>query len=123
MNQFKRHLSAPSSFAKIYIAGPIDVIKQTCRHWCKKNPSCVNVSETFFIYCGGEENGAIVEFLNYPKFSSTPKEIFFKAKALGFELKESTAQDSFLITTPDYTHWWSDREQKWTSSELVRSSL
>ena len=123
MDQYKRHLSAPSSFAKIYIAGPIDVIKQTCRHWCKENPSCVNISETSFIYCGGEETGAIIEFLNYPKFSLSDKEIFVKAQALGFKLKLDTAQDSFLIATPESTYWWSDREQKWSSSELVKSAL
>ena len=123
MNQFKRHLSAPSTFAKIYISGPIDVIKQTCRHWCKENPSCVNVLETSFIYCGGEETGAIVELLNYPKFPLSDKEIFAKAKELGFKIKETTAQDSFLIATPESTHWWSDREQKWSSSELVNSAL
>lgn len=123
MNQFKRHLSVPSTFARIYISGPIDVIKQTCRRWCKENPSCVNVSETSFIYCGGEETGAIVEFLNYPKFGACSNTIFDKAKDLGFRLKEETAQDSFLIATRELTYWWSDREQKWTSSELIKSAL
>ena len=120
---FKRNLSAPSFFARIYISGPVGVIKQTCRHWCKANPSCVNISKTSFIYHGGEETGACVELLNYPKFPSSESEIFEKAKDLGFKLKEDTAQDSFLIVTPELTHWWSDREQTWTLSEMTRSAL
>lgn len=120
---FKRHLTAPFFSARIYISGPLGVIKQTCRHWCKENPCCVNISKTSFIYPGGEETGACVELLNYPKFPSTAEEILDKAKSLGFRLKEDTAQDSFLIATPKLTHWWSDREQTWTLSEITRSAL
>jgi len=42
---------------------------------------------------------------------------------LGFEIKAATAQDSFLITTPTTTHWWSDREQTWSLDDITRSAL
>lgn len=123
MDQFKRHLSAKSYWARIYISGPVAEIKQTCRHWVKENPCCVNVSKTSFIYPGGEETGACVELVNYPKFARSSEEILEAAKALGFEIKAATAQDSFLIATPTTTYWWSDREQTWSLDDITRSAL
>lgn len=101
-----------TQFARIYLSGPIDIIKQKCREYCKKNPLCVNVQETLFIYDGGEEYGACVELINYPKFPKHIKAIRAIAKDLALELREVTYQDSILVMDSEQTVWWTSRERK-----------
>lgn len=105
-------------FARIYISGPIDIIKHVCRQFCKEQSLCVNISETLFIYKGGEEFGACVELINYPKYPKRDREILGIAIELASCLKGSTYQDSVLIMTPDNTFWYSDREKGFTFDEV-----
>ena len=71
----------------------------------------MTVEPTRFIYTGGEETGAVVGLINYPRFPSTPEAILFRARELAMRLLEATCQHSVLVMTPDQTQWISKREQ------------
>ena len=115
---YKRTSFVETFFARIYVSGPIDIIKQVCREYCKTESLCVNVSETLFIYKGGEEFGACVELINYPKFPTPSREILHKATVLASDIKDATYQDSILIMTPENTFWYTDRERVFTIDEV-----
>jgi hypothetical protein len=115
---YKRTSRVETFAARIYASGPIDIIKQACREYCKSESLCVNVSETLFIYKGGEEFGACVELINYPKFPIPNREILHKATELASNIKDSACQDSILIMTPDDTYWYSDREREFTLNDV-----
>lgn len=96
---------------KIYISGPLDVIEQTCRKECLEEGLCVTVEPTRFIYTGGEETGAVVGLINYPRFPSTPEAITDRATQLALDLLDATFQHSVLIMTPTRTEWITKRQQ------------
>lgn len=99
-------------YAKIYIAGPIEVAKQIIRRECLKEGLCVTIEPTLFIYTGGEEYGYVVGLVNYPRFEKTKKDIEERAFALMNILLSETYQHSAMMVTPDFTKWISKREQQ-----------
>lgn len=90
-------------YCNIFVAGDISVIKQVCREHCLKIGLCVTVTETVYIYTGGEEVGAIIGLINYPRFPEDSHKIILKATALGRLLMERCFQKSFSITMPGKT--------------------
>lgn len=92
-------------WARIYLSGPLDVIKHVCRDFCWSVGLCVNVAPTKFIYTGGEETGAIVELVNYPRFPKEPNEIDAIAKDLAKRLRDETKQRSVMTMNPMKTTW------------------
>lgn len=96
---------------KIYLAGDIEIIKQTCRQYCHKIGLCITINPTLFIYTGGEEYGVEIGMINYPKFPDTNTNLLNKAKELATLCRESAYQDSYLILTSDTTIWNSLREK------------
>lgn len=99
---------SPTYWARIYIAGDVATIKQVCRELCMDG-LCVTVEPTTYIYTGGEEAGAIIGLINYPRFPSAPDEILSKAEALAMKIMERCCQHSFSIMTPETTTWHSRR--------------
>lgn len=97
-------------WVEIAISGPLDVIEQVCRQFTLEHPRCVTVEPTRFIYTGGEETGARVRFINYPRFPSTPEEIRTKARVLAELLLIATCQHSVLIQDPEETVWLTLRD-------------
>ena len=95
---------------RIYLSGPLHVIEQTCREECLDEGLCVTVDPTRFIYTGGEEVGACVGLLNYPRFPEDPLEINRRALNLANRLLCATCQHSVLIVRPDKTEWITKRE-------------
>lgn len=89
----------------LYMAGDIEVAKQCIRKICFKNGMCVTVSPTVYIYTGGEENGFVIGFLNYPRFPKTREEIWDTAKRTAVVLREELCQWSYLLVAPDKTSW------------------
>ena len=73
---------------------------------------CVNVQPNKYIYTGGEETGAVVELINYPKFPEDKDEIRSKAWCLAVRLRTATQQHSVLMMTPDETRWLSERRSR-----------
>ena len=92
-------------WVKIYISGPIYVIEQTCRKYCMHCPVCVTVDNTKFIYPGGEQVGAVIGLINYPRFPASNDKIEDQALDLSIKLLKATHQDSALIMTPEWTQW------------------
>lgn len=98
-------LVEPTYQIRIYISGPIEVIKQTCRTECLRQGLCVTVDPTTYIYTGGEEAGAVIGLINYPRFPTTPAELDARARTLALKLLDDTKQHSVLIITPSDTQW------------------
>lgn len=101
--------TVPTYWARIYIAGDLATIKQVCREQCMAVGLCVTVEPTTYIYTGGEESGAVIGLINYPRFPATPEEIYSKARELGELLMVRCCQHSFSIMAPDNTVWFSRR--------------
>lgn len=93
----------------IFMAGDIAVAKQICRRFCFANGLCVTVSPTDYIYTGGQQAGFVVGLINYPRFPSSPEELFSTAARLAKDLMFDLCEESFSIETPESTHWFSRR--------------
>lgn len=72
----------PTHWARIYIAGPIDVAKQIIREGL-----CATITPTDYIYTGGEEAGIVVGLIDYPRFPKPVDEITNRAVDLGHKLR------------------------------------
>lgn len=84
------------------MAGDVSAAKQACREYCMGG-LCVNFVETDYIYLGGEQTGFYVELINYPRFPSTPEDLWSRAKELSELLMNRCCQKSYTIMTPDVT--------------------
>lgn len=99
-------------WTKIYISGSIHDIEHICRRFCGEESLCVTVSPTRFIYRGGEEIGAEIGLINYPKYSAQDDVVLDKTKKLAEVLLNETFQDSVLIMTPRSTYHYTKRKAK-----------
>ena len=99
-------------WAKIYVSGPLDVIRQACRKSCLEEGLCVTIEPTTFIYTGGEERGTVVGLVNYPRFPSTQDKIYKRARKLALLILEKTYQHSVMVMTPDETWWFSKKDEE-----------
>jgi hypothetical protein len=97
-------------WVKIYVAGDIKSIEESCRRFCMDG-LCVTVTPTKFIYTGGQEDGAEVGLVNYPRFPSTPEGINIRAEVLAEQLMKDCCQLSVLVVTPGKTTWFSRRKE------------
>ncbi len=98
-------------WARIFIAGPIEVAKQVLREECMREGLCVTIEPTAYIYTGGEEAGYVVGLNNYPRFPMSEHQMDARAKALALLLLERTYQHSCMVQYPDTTVWFTKREQ------------
>lgn len=98
-----------SFWVKIYLSGSIEIIKNTCREYCLKVGLCVTMKEVLFVYTGGEECGAEIGLINYPRFPDTENSIMAKAIDLANRCRNASFQHSYLILTPLETIWNSTR--------------
>ncbi len=89
---------------RIFIAGNIDIAKQYCREYFYDNPGCVTITPTTYIYTGGEEEGVIIEFINYARFpyDKTPKDHIME---FTITLAKKLCQKSCSIQFSDETHY------------------
>lgn len=95
----------------IYLAGDLTIIHQECRKYCKEVGLCVTVEPTLFIYTGGEEYGARIGLINYPRFPDTQENIFKKAVELAHKCREATYQHSYLVMDNEKTVYHSTRPE------------
>ena len=108
LQQIKKSFSP--EFHDIYIAGKYNTARNTCRAFAERG-TCVNVSETTYIYKGGEEKGVKVSFLTYPRFPEYKGMVMRNdAIDLGMLLMKDLRQESFMIHSHDGTVWFSQRE-------------
>lgn len=108
----KHDLTQKTYWVRLYLSGPIEVAKQIIREHCMNRPVCVNVSPTLFQYTGGEEQGYVVEFVQYLRFPVDELLIMDTAVALAEKLVDGTHQWSVMIMDPTETRWLSGREDK-----------
>lgn len=104
-------ISVPTFWARLHLAGDIEVAKQVCREDCFREGLCVTVEPCDYIYTGGQEAGYVVGLINYPRFPATPDAITARAKALAIALMERGFQHSALVMTPDATEWMTRRPE------------
>lgn len=97
--------------ASIYIAGDVEIIKQVCREYCLDVGLCVTVTPTTFVYTGGEESGAMIGLINYPRYPSTQDAITQRADDLAKQIMLRCCQWSFSVVTPKETLWHSRRPE------------
>ena len=104
-------MNCKTYWVKIYIAGPIWLIEQVCREYVLKG-GCVTITPTNYIYTMGEESGAEISLINYPRYpKDNPQEdLLLEAIELGGLICERCAQGSFTVMTPHDTHFFSRRK-------------
>lgn len=70
--------------------------ERICQEFVNDNPKCVTVTSTKFIYTNGSESGAIIGFIQYPRFPEWISEI----KKIALELAEilMTELNQFRVT-------------------------
>lgn len=105
--------SVLTSTVHLYIAGDIDTAKQLLRRECypPNEGLCVTVEPTTFIYTGGEEQGLVVGFVNYPRFPKTPDQLWRRAVSVAFKLMPALCQWTCLLVAIDRTEWFSLRPE------------
>ena len=78
----------------------INLVKSICQRHCDKIGDCVTVTPTDFIYTNGNEKGAIIGFIQYPRFPREEDFIKENAIKLANELMIALSQYKVTITTP-----------------------
>lgn len=91
--------------ARVYPAGDIETAKRWLRRHCYEHGLCVTVEPTTFIYTGGEETGLVAGLVNYPRFPSTPAEVFERARHIAEALVVECCQTAALVVGTDRTAW------------------
>jgi len=97
--------TVPTYTVTVYIAGDIETARRWLRRECYQAGLCVTATPTTFIYTGGEEAGFAVGFVNYPRFPSTPEEIWARAVIIAGELTIECCQRTALVVATDQTRW------------------
>lgn len=101
----------PTYRVEIFMAGDLGEARKTCRDFCMAVGLCVTVTPTEFIYTGGSETGVCIGLVNYPKFPSTPEEIWRKAKSLADHLRIDLCQWTYLLVASDKTEWVNEKPE------------
>lgn len=103
--------TAPRTVIQIYIGGSRHFATEACREFVIRNPLCVSVQETDFVYSYGLESGVCVTLVNYPRFPMRKKALLSLARKLGYHLMERLYQGSFMIQDDAKAIWFSRRKQ------------
>lgn len=82
---------------------PYGAIEHICKEYCNETGFCVTVTPTKYIYTGGEEDGAIVGIINYPRFFSTPELLKERALILAEKLRDILNQYRVTVVMPEET--------------------
>lgn len=106
-------VSEPTYKINLYMAGDITFAKRFLRKECypPNKGLCVTVISTTYIYTGGEEEGFIVGFVNYPRFPTTKDLLWDRARGIAIKMLSELGQFSCLLVGDDRTEWLSDRPE------------
>lgn len=105
-----KRIEAPSYPISIFMAGDIAAATDYTRRYCDEQGLCVTITATTYVYTKGQGAGFVVGLINYPRFRSTPEELWATAEAVAAYLRERLYQDSYTIQAPDKTVWFSHRQ-------------
>lgn len=89
-------------WVRIYIAGDYAQIEECCRTYCETG-FCVNITPNNYIYKYGEQSGAMIELINYPRFPGEHPLIYERAKDLAMQIGYQVHQRSWTIMDPQHT--------------------
>ena len=78
----------------------LSIVKSICKRHADKVGDCVTVTPTDFIYTNGNEKGAVIGFIQYPRFPRDEDVIKNNAVKLANELMIALTQYRVTITTP-----------------------
>jgi hypothetical protein len=78
-------------------------LRSLCQQRCDRGGLCVSYTETTFYYKDGNEPGAIIGLINYPRFPSTKKQLKEKAIDLAYILMMVANQHKVSIVFPEKT--------------------
>jgi len=104
--------------AKIYIGTydtekdftrPVAEVKEACQFYVNDTGLCVNVQDTWYAYSdgsgnGGNERGAVVELIQYPRFPKPEEDITELALELAEILMERMNQKRVSVITTNKTY-------------------
>ena len=113
-------VSSPTLNVRIWITGDVNKIRDVCRRWCTMKGACVTVTPTEYIYTGGAETGAVVGFINYPRFPTNETTLVNKAHELALLLIRRCNQLSCTVEGPTTTVFFSRREE---TEDKIKSSI
>lgn len=102
-------MNVPTCTYRIWLAGDAADARRICRQFCMAVGQCVTVTETDFIFTGGQEAGVMVGLLHYPRFPTTPAALAETAMALATALRDGLCQWSVLVEGPEETVWLNRR--------------
>lgn len=106
-----KRVSAPSYPVSIFIGGNAKDASIRAQGYCDDVGLCVTVTETRYMFTGGMTFGVIVGLINYPRFPSTPEQLWAHAEVLAERLRKALRQESYTIQAPDRTEWFSHRPE------------
>jgi len=81
----------------------MDDINRLCQAFVNDNPGCVTITPTTFVYVGGQEPGAAIGLINYPRFPKACAWLKTNALALAAVLLGSLKQNRVIVVMPDET--------------------
>jgi hypothetical protein len=87
------------------------IVKRLCQEYVEKG-LCVTITNTEFVYTGGNEPGFCVGLINYPRFPSTEKEITSNAIELADILMKALQQYRCTVVTTDWTYLLENEDLK-----------
>lgn len=87
----------------------IQKVEEICQKYCDNIGYCVTVTETKYIYKNGNEPGAIIGTINYPRFPTEESVVLEKALVLAQILLKELNQFRVSIITPDQTIMLEDK--------------
>lgn len=85
------------------IVYPISFIYEICQKYVDMEGWCVIVTPTKYIYKNGEEDGAIIGIIDYPRFPLLIEELKKRTMELARELLINLKQIRITIVFPDET--------------------
>ena len=74
-----------------------------CQQWVNRVGQCVTVTPTEYIYTNGNEPGAVIGFINYPRFPSSRRILQHQALELAGQLMLGLNQYRVSIVFPHKT--------------------
>jgi hypothetical protein len=87
---------------------PLEHLKRACQQYVDEYKLCVTVTTTQYVYVDGDELGAAIGLLNYPRFPSTHSQIRDHALRLATLLLELFKQYKVLVVMGTETIMLSD---------------
>jgi len=81
----------------------ISEVRGICQEYCDNVGLCVTVTPTEYIYTNGNEPGAFIGFINYPRFPDTSEHIKSHVLRLANIIMIACKQYRVTIVFPDET--------------------